>query len=143
MSKTQVAINHNQKGAVDVIQAPSDHVGSFPLGREIYVTVGEWHEKKCIGVMFGKDNVTNALKRVADGIGEVAFRRHIGKNIYVAVDSDRQCVNIRQWWLPDGAVEVAPKRSGVCLHTDEWQKVVDLKKRCGNTGEGWSTMYVS
>ncbi len=72
--------------------------------------------------MFEKDYITDALKKVGDGMNEVAFRWHISKNMYVTVDSGRPYVNIRQWWMPHSAEE----RKRICLTTDEWQTVLEM-----------------
>jgi len=134
----------------------------IPIGRERYLTVGKWAGQSRISLrqylryndgaklyptrkgislsvdswidlVFEKENISAALKKVKSGEGDVAYRRHIGKNIFVTVDSGREYVNIRQWWMPEGADQVAPSRKGICLSADEWAKVLeqtgDVEKR--------------
>jgi hypothetical protein len=142
--------------------AEKESVQMFPIGRERYVTVGEWRQQKRISVrqylryyggdpktnaplyptkkgmsltvdswvdlMFEKDRITEALKRVTEDEGDVCHRSHIGKNIFVTVDSGRPYVNIRQWFLPQGAEQVVPTKKGICLNGEEWQKVLEASK---------------
>jgi len=109
----------------------------FPQGRDRYVTVSEWNDQLRISVrqylkynhseqlyptkkgisltvenwvdlMFEKDKITAALDKISSGEGDVTCRHHIGRNIFVILESGRSYVNIRQWWLPEDAEEVAP-----------------------------------
>jgi len=55
----------------------------------------------------------------------------------VTVDSDREYVNIQQWWMPKDACQVAASRKGICLSIDEWTNVLeqtgDVEKWVPNT----------
>jgi hypothetical protein len=139
---------------VEPLFSDTKGIQMMPIGRERYLTVGKWCGQtrislrqyvryrdgarlypsrkgismlvdSCIDLMFEKENISASLKKVNSGEGDVAYRRHIGRNIFVTVDSGREYVNIRQWWMPKEADQVAPSRKGICLSTDEWTKVLE------------------
>jgi hypothetical protein len=138
----------------DVLHSGSESTDMFPKRREQFVTVGKWRQQKRISVrqylrfrgadklypskkgismtvdnlidlMYQKERITDALKLVEDEDGEVSFRHHIGRNIFVTVDTGREYVNIRQWCLPEGAEQVVPTRKGICLLTEEWNALLE------------------
>ncbi len=51
------------------------------------------------------------------------YRRHLGGNWYVSVNSVYRRVSIRKFWLPEGATDVCATRKGVSLTFDQYREL--------------------
>lgn len=51
------------------------------------------------------------------------YRRHIGGNWYVTVQSGFKCVDIRQFWLPDGETDIRATRKGISLNFQQYKEL--------------------
>ncbi len=51
------------------------------------------------------------------------YRRHLGGNWYVTVNSGFRCVSIRKFWLPEGATDVRATRKGVSLSFEQYREL--------------------
>lgn len=92
-------------------------------GKGLAMTLEQWNELvSCI------DEIDKKVCSIRDE--EVPnFRKHLGSNKHVSVSTDFYCVDLRQFWLPKGQLEVVPTRKGIALTLNEWaefKKVVDL-----------------
>ncbi|KAL4231826.1 Transcriptional coactivator [Mactra antiquata] len=54
---------------------------------------------------------------------ETFYRRHLGGNWHVSVESGFKCVDIRQFWLPEGASEMRATRKGVSLTFQQYKEL--------------------
>jgi hypothetical protein len=59
-------------------------------------------------------------------------KEHLGHNIHVTVEQGYERVDIRKWWLPEGAENIMATKKGVSLSLTMWQ---ELKKNYPSTEE--------
>ncbi len=98
------------------------YVGSTKLyatEKGITLTVDNWLDLK-----MAFEDISKELSRL-NGTEKVDYRQHIGKNVFVSVTTGWNFVDIRKWWMLDGE-KLQPKRKGISLTPDEWQKVTQL-----------------
>ncbi len=60
-----------------------------------------------------------------------SFDRHLGGNVYITIGQDSACVDIRQYWNPQG--EVVPTKKGICLRPTEYSRLKELLPEIGGT----------
>lgn len=65
-------------------------------------------------------DVNATLQDVIDGDIEAHYRYHLGRHVYISVDSPYVGVNIRSWFRPGGDVELKPGL-GVFINPEEWR----------------------
>ncbi len=51
------------------------------------------------------------------------YRRHIGGNWYVTMESGYNTVDIRRFWLPDNATSIRATRNGVSLQFNQFEEL--------------------
>ena len=51
------------------------------------------------------------------------YRRHLGGNWHVTVQTGFNCVDIRQFWWPKDAAEMCPTRKGISLNFHQYREV--------------------
>ena len=51
------------------------------------------------------------------------YRRHLGGNWHLTVQSGFNCVDIRKFWLPEGATEICPTKRGVSLTFPQYREL--------------------
>ena len=71
-----------------------------------------------------KGEMDEQVDRMFAGV-ETDDKWHIGGNVYVTVNTEYPCVDIRHFWLPDGASDPVPSRKGIALRQPEWDRLKD------------------
>lgn len=51
----------------------------------------------------------------------VSYKKHLGENFFVTVETGFSLINIRKWWLPPNEKDIVPTRRGAALTFDEWE----------------------
>ena len=51
------------------------------------------------------------------------YRRHLGGNWHVTVQSGFKCVDIRKFWLPENATEMCATRKGIALTFEQYKEL--------------------
>lgn len=51
----------------------------------------------------------------------LSFKKHLGENFFVTVETGFSLINIRKWWLPPNEKDIVPTRRGAALTFDEWE----------------------
>ena len=54
---------------------------------------------------------------------ETFYRKHLGGNWLITVQTGFKCVDIRKFWLPEGATELRATRKGVSLTFPEYKEL--------------------
>lgn len=73
----------------------------------------------CDNIEHIKVAVKHHLIRGREGV----YRLHLGKDIFVSVESGIMCVDIRKWYLPKNDVHLQPTRRGVALKLSEFNEL--------------------
>ena len=65
------------------------------------------------------EGIDHKIQSVADE-AVPDFKHHLGSNKYARVNTDFFCVDLRQFWLPEGMTEVIPTKRGISLNFKQW-----------------------
>ena len=60
------------------------------------------------------------------------YNTHLGGNVYVSVQPNNVCVDIRQHWLPPNQTDVVPTKKGITLRPGEYAKLKDSASVLGD-----------
>ncbi|KAK3085934.1 hypothetical protein FSP39_010969 [Pinctada imbricata] len=74
-----------------------------------------------------QDYVDESLKK------KEAISWHLGANVFITVQKDNPCVDIRLYWRPPDKTESVPTRRGLCMRPSEYttfkQHLEEIKKK--------------
>ena len=116
------------------------------IGRELYLFDSIFngktyvHVRKLVNQKFPtKDGISLTLQRCNElymslphldiAVSEMEhnqgtfYRRHLGGNWHVTVQTGFNCVDIRKFWLPEGATQICATRKGVSLSFPEYKEL--------------------
>ena len=51
------------------------------------------------------------------------YRRHLGGNWHVTIQSGFKCVDLRKFWLPENATEICATRKGIALTFEQYKEL--------------------
>ena len=51
------------------------------------------------------------------------FRKHLGGNWFVTINPGFACVDIRKFWIPEGAKDICATRKGISLTFEQYDKL--------------------
>ncbi|VDI68726.1 Hypothetical predicted protein [Mytilus galloprovincialis] len=68
-------------------------------------------------------NINDAIQHLKQGVN---LRLHIGKDVFVCVNSDYLCINIRQFLYPPNETILKPAKKGITLSLPEWKTLIDV-----------------
>jgi hypothetical protein len=96
----------------------------------------EWDlgEKKTIPTKKGISLTLHQIKSLSDKFDcldealsqNEELKCHLGYNVFVSVQKDNPCVDIRRYWKPPNHDESVPTKKGLCLRPEEYK---NLKSR--------------
>ena len=78
--------------------------------------------QRCNELYMSLPNVDIAVSEMERNDGTF-YRRHLGRNWYLTVQTGFKCVDIRQFWLPEGASEISATRRGVSLSIPQYKEL--------------------
>ena len=88
--------------------------GSPVKGKGLAMTLEQWVE-----LVDSIEGIDLKIQSVADK-AVPDFKHHLGSNKYARVNTDFFCVDLRQFWLPEGMTEVIPTKRGISLNFKQW-----------------------
>ena len=89
--------------------------GNVPTKDGISLTLSRCNEL-FMSLPFMEDAVT-----MMEQNQDTFYRRHLGGNWYVTVQSGFKRVDIRKFWIPEGAQEIQATKKGVSLTFDQFR----------------------
>jgi hypothetical protein len=92
----------------------------YPTKRGAALTPLRWNE-----FIESLPVVEEHIKKLSKG-EVVQYRHHLGGNWYVSVTSGFPCVDVRKFWMPEGAEELAPSRKGIALKIDQFKALLGI-----------------
>jgi hypothetical protein len=92
----------------------------FPTKLGIALDLEKW--KKIVDCNI--EEIDENVEKMQSG-QEVFWKKHLGENVYISMDSGYPCVNIRKWSMPEGEHEIRATRKGCALNFSQWQKLKD------------------
>jgi hypothetical protein len=78
--------------------------------------------------------INDAVEILRDG-SPIDFKRHVGGGVYVTVNSEYRCVNLRKYFVPFGHHEAVPTKNGIALRMVEWDQVVQVAEQARQLSE--------
>jgi hypothetical protein len=93
--------------------------GEYPTKDGISLTLQRCNEL-IISVPF-LDQSVNMIKFNQDTF----YRRHIRGNWHATLQGGFKCVDIRQFWLPEGAKEICSSKKGISLNFDQYKELTN------------------
>ena len=111
------------------------------IGNGRYLEVAEWKNEKRIDLrewdgdkptkkgisltLMRWKNLVDALEFVDEALEKKsAYTAHLGGNVFINIEQGCVCVDIRQYWKPQG--DLVPTRKGLCLRPDEYKKLKEI-----------------
>jgi len=82
------------------------------------------HPKRLANLMMLEPEITKKVNERAKGNHIGAYKVHVGGGIHVSMDDEFKHVNLRLYWLPEGAKEPIPTRTGVTINLFYWDRLV-------------------
>ncbi len=90
----------------------------YPTKTGAALTPTRWNE-----FVTGLHELEDSVNKLSAG-GDLRYTQHLGGNWNVTVNSEFPCVNIRRFWLPEGAEQAVASRKGIALRIDEFKALV-------------------
>jgi hypothetical protein len=91
------------------VYGKSDDGSQYPTRKGIALDLEKW--KKITEVT---EDIDHEIKK-HDAEIHVSYRKHLGENVYVTIESEYSLVNIRKWWMPPNEKKIVPTRKGAAL----------------------------
>lgn len=114
-----VVVNEFRGGVLIHIRKYEEKNGKkYPTKVGAALTPARWNE-----FVTWLTEIEDSVNKLTAG-EDVHYSQHLGGNWYVTINSEYPCVNIRKFWLPDGAERVVATRKGIALRFDEFKVLV-------------------
>ena len=92
----------------------------FPTQKGIGLTLRRWNELK-----LALPHILENVGKYDSGNEDVFYRHHLGGNVYVSITQGFPRVDLRKFWIPEGASDVCPTRKGISLGFQEFKALVE------------------
>ena len=113
-------------GKVEIVFEQSVYVPNFikgdkPVMKEYALSLQQWQQ------------LMNRLQDIDTAVTDhqtdktVHVQYHLGRNLYVHVNSGFNVVDLRDFWLPEGKSDLVPTRRGISIKFEEFDTLVKLK----------------
>ena len=111
-----------------------DETGTYPSKKGISLPIRRWNT---LCSMF--EDVNEAREKMIHKIhkqyivfkpgNSVKVDLHIGGLVFVKAESGFPCIDIRQYWVPEGESVPKPTKKGISLCQEEWDSLVLCQKK--------------
>lgn len=95
-------------------------LAGFPTKKGISLKLYNW-----VDLVSWADSIEAKVIELVRGL-TVKQKWHLGSNIFASIDSEfNNCIDIRQWFLPEGENDVMPTKKGIALPISQWHNLRD------------------
>ena len=103
---------------IDIRQWNKAAFSSYPSKKGVSLPLKRWK-----ALTYFVEGIETALKENDD------VRYHLGGNVFASVSRDYpDCVDLRQWFVPQDTVKLTPTRRGINLKYYEWKELKASRK---------------
>ena len=120
LGKSVYVVASEFEGEVYIHVRYYDFKKHFPTPFGIGLTPRRWNELKLV-----LNGIEEKVSHYEKGEEDVSYRHHLGGNFYASITQGFPCVDLRKFWLPEGAKEVCATRKGISLGFDQFRALIE------------------